>query len=51
MKESIKLILTDFEWSTVAAELSNNIFDEIIDDILGDSLHNTDDSDIDNTEE
>ena len=30
MKESIKLILTDFEWSTVAAELSNNIFAEII---------------------
>ena len=51
MKESIKLILTDFEWSTVAAELNNNIYDEIIGDILGDSLQNTDDSDIDNTEE
>ena len=50
-KESVKVILTDFEWSTVAAELSNNIFDEVIAEILGDSLQNTDDSDIENTEE
>ena len=51
MKESIKLILTDFKWSTAAAELSNNIFDEIIGDNLGDSLQNTDNSDTDNTDE
>ena len=51
MKESVKLILTDFEWSTAAAELSNSIFDEIIGDILGDCLQNTDNSDTDNTEE
>ena len=49
LKYSIKLILTDFEWSIVPAELSRNIFGKIIGEVLGDSLQNTDDSDIDIT--
>ena len=46
LKYSIKLILTDFEWSIVPAEIS---FCKIIGEVLGDSLQNTDDNDIDIT--